>query len=142
MTNFTIVSSFRNKNNVNDLIKRIREKGYSCYNFADTPADPNNPEGEPEEQMKVFESNKGFMNDSRYKEIFDKDLEGLKNAEKVILLLPAGTSAHMEIGIAYGLGKKCILIGEPQKPESLYLLFHECYGNTEDFLKKYNKKIN
>lgn len=58
----------------------------------------------------------------------------LKNANKVILLLPAGTSAHIEIGIAYGLGKECILIGEPAKPESLYLLFNKYFNNIEEFL--------
>jgi nucleoside 2-deoxyribosyltransferase len=77
---------------------------------------------------------KDFHNDEYYKKVFEDDLEGLKNAEKVILLLPAGTSAHMEAGIAFGLGKPLILIGEAEKPETLYLVFKERYSTMEEFL--------
>lgn len=51
----------------------------------------------------------------------------------MILLLPAGTSAHIEAGIAFGLGKKLILIGKPEKPETLYFIFDEYYGTIESF---------
>lgn len=135
MFDYSIVSRFRNKEQVNYLVEQIRAKGKTCYNFCDKPADPNNPDGHPEEQMKAWESTKDFMQDSYFREIFERDEAGLKDANAVILLLPAGTSAHMEIGIAYGLGKKCILIGEPKKPESLYLIFHKHYQSINDFLK-------
>jgi len=52
----------------------------------------------------------------------------------VILLLPAGISAHIEAGIAYGLGKEPILIGQPEKPESLYLIFKKRFATVDDFL--------
>ncbi len=135
MTDYTIISKFRNKDNCDLLVKKLQEKGKTCYNFCDTPVDPNNPDAHPEEQMKAFESVKDFFNNSRYKEIFDKDLRGLKNAEKVIMLLPAGNSVHMEAGVAYGLGKPLILIGEPEKPETLYLIFNERYKTIDEFLK-------
>ena len=61
--------------------------------------------------------------------------QSLKNAEKVILLLPAGNSVHIEAGVAYGLGKPLILIGEPEKPETLYLIFKESYKTIDEFLK-------
>ena len=51
------------------------------------------------------------------------------------MLLPAGSSVHMEAGIAYGLGKPLILIGEPEKPETLYLVFNERYKSIDEFLK-------
>lgn len=135
MTNYTIVSAYRNYNLVNELATKIKDKGFSCYNFTDKPADPDNSDAHPEDQMKVFESTEDFINNPYFKELFESDLKGLKNAENVILLLPAGTSAHIEIGIAYGLGKKCILIGEPAKPESLYLLFDEYYDSVDDFIQ-------
>lgn len=135
MTDYTLISRFRNKKQCELLIKRLEEKGKSCYNFCALPADPNNADAHPEEQMKVFESVKDFHNNEYYKKIFEDDLAGLKNAEKVILLLPAGTSAHMEAGIAFGLGKQLILIGEPEKPETLYLVFKERYKDMDEFLK-------
>jgi hypothetical protein len=131
---FSVVSKFRNKKQVDIFIDKIREKGYTCFNFASTPVDKNNPNGSPEEQMRAYESTKDFLNDPYSKFLFEKDLEGLKKAKSVILLLPAGTSAHIEIGIAYGLGKKCILVGEPEKPETLYFLFNERYKNIDEFL--------
>ncbi len=134
MTDYTIISKFRNKEQCELLINKIEEKGKTCYNFCSTPADPKNPDAHPEEQMEVFESVEDFFNNDYHRYIFEKDLEGLKNADKVILLLPAGTSAHIEAGIAYGLGKPMILIGEPEKPESLYLIFKERYASIDEFI--------
>lgn len=134
MTNYTVLAKYRNKEQVEFLIGKIRKKGYSCYNFCDKPADPDNPSGDPEDQMQVFESVSDFYNNKYYKNIFETDLEGLKNAEKIIVLLPAGNAVHIEAGIAYGLGKKLILIGEVEKPETLYLIFEERYGTIEEFL--------
>lgn len=135
MTDFTILAKFRNKEQVEELVIKIKQKGYSCYNFCDTPANPKCPENNGELQMEEFEKTKDFFKDKYFEYIFKKDLTGLKNANKVIVLMPAGKSVHIETGIAYGLGKDLILIGEPEKPESLYLIFKERYKTTNDFLK-------
>lgn len=54
--------------------------------------------------------------------------------------MPAGKSAHIEAGIAYGLGKKLVLIGEQKKTESHYLIFDEFYKSIDDFLTSLNCK--
>ncbi len=57
-------------------------------------------------------------------------------------MLPAGKAAHIESGIAYGLGKKCYAIGEYEATDSLYNIFEKIFKNEtelEEFLKKYNK---
>ena len=136
MTDYTIITKFRNKEQCDFLVKKLREKGKTCYNFCDKPADPNNPTAHPEKQMENFEKVEDFFNDENFKNIFKQDMGGLKNAKKVIVLLPAGNSVHIEAGIAYGLGKPLILIGKPEKPESSYLIFQERYNTVEDFLKK------
>lgn len=135
MTDYTVLAKFRNKENVNLIIKKLKEKGKTCYNFFDNPADPTNPDGDPEEQMKNFENVKSFYDDKHFQKLFREDLDGLKNAEKVIVLLPAGNSVHIEAGIAFGLNKDLILIGEPEKPDTLYLIFKERYKTVEDFLE-------
>ena len=135
MTDYTIVSKFRNKQQVDLLVRKLQEKGKTCYNFSEKPGDPKNPDAHPEEQMKVFEVTDDFLNNEMFQAYFREDLEGLKNAQKVILLLPAGTSAHIEAGIAYGLNKPLILIGEPEKPETLYLIFKERYTTIDEFLE-------
>jgi len=135
MTDYTILAKFRNKEQCEYLVKELEKRGKTCYNFCAKPADPHNPDGHPKDQMKAFESVKNFFEDAYFREVFEADLSGLKNANTVIVLLPAGNSVHIEAGIAYGLGKKLILIGEPEKPDSLYLIFNERYKTIGDFLE-------
>ena len=138
MTDYTIITKFRNRKQCDLLFEKLKVKGKTCYNFCDTPADPQNPEASAEKQMKAFESVENFQNDDFFKKVFKKDLDGLKNAKNVIMLLPAGNSVHIEAGIAYGMGKPLILIGKPEKPESLYLIFGENYNSIDEFLDTIN----
>jgi len=135
MTDYTILSKYRNKEKVNYLAGELKKRDKTCYNFADNPADANNPDGSPEDQMKGLESVENFYENEHFKFLFKTDYDGLKNADTSIVLLPAGTASHIEAGIAYGLGKKLILIGEPEKPETLYLIFEERYRTVEEFLE-------
>ena len=140
-TDYTVISSYRNKDNVIALVEAINSHGFSCYNFCNEPSDPNNPNAHPEEQMKVFESTENFYNDHHFQKLFKRDLDGLKNAQRVILLQPCGLSAHIEAGIAFGMNKRLIMIGEPKKPETLYLMFHERYEPSANFLATLRKTI-
>lgn len=70
--------------------------------------------------------------------IFEHDLNGLKDSDNFLLVLPAGKSAHIEAGIAYGLGKKCYAIGEYDVTDSLYLIFDKIFKDEKElkiFLK-------
>ena len=52
----------------------------------------------------------------------------------------AGKAAHIESGIAYGLGKKCYAIGEYETTDTLYNIFEEIFCDEEElenFLKEY-----
>ena len=65
-----------------------------------------------------------------------------KNSKNLLLVLPAGKAAHIESGIAYGLGKKCYAIGEYEATDTLYNIFDKIFENEvelEEFLKKYSK---
>ena len=68
--------------------------------------------------------------------------KGEKSSRNLLLVLPAGKAAHIEAGIAYGLGKKCYAIGEYEATDTLYNIFDEIFPNLstlEEFLSKYNK---
>ena len=134
MTDYTVLGKYRNIENVRALIAAIRRKGKTCYDFTAKPADPSNPDACAAVQMDSLESHPDFLNDPVHRAHYEADLAGLKNAEAVVLLLPAGTSAHIEAGIAFGLGKRLILIGKPEKPETLYLIFDEYFDSVDDFL--------
>jgi hypothetical protein len=132
---YMIIGRFRNGENVRGLIRAIRNMGYSSYDFTAKPADPANPEAPFEEQMIALESHPDFLNDPVHLSHYERDLAGLKNAAAVVLLLPAGTSSHIEARIAFGLGKKLFLIGKAEKPETLYYIFDEYYDTVDDFLR-------
>jgi hypothetical protein len=133
-TDYMVIGRTRNADNIQRLVDGIESKGYSCYNFLNIPATPETPDLPWEEQMKIAESELDFWKSSHYQETFNQDMAGLKNANTVILLLPAGLAAHMEAGVAFSLNKKLILIGEVEKPETLYLMFKERYKDIESFL--------
>ncbi len=134
-TDFMVIGRVRNSENVNRLVKGIEDKGFTCYNFLSRDTVPEYAHLSRQEQMEILESHPDFWNDPLHKHHYDTDMDGLKNADTVVMLLPAGLAAHMEAGVAYGLGKKLILIGEPEKAETLYLMLNERYATIEDFLE-------
>ena len=130
---YFIASRWRNRDQVLELVRKLRGKGKTVYCFLDAPHVIKRTMNDPEEDMKEFES-RDWRNDRYVREVFENDLKAEKEAECLILLLPAGKSAHIEAGIAYGLGKKCILIGEQKEAESLYLIFNEFYSKIDEFI--------
>lgn len=129
----------RNRTQILDIAAKIRASGKTVYCFLDNEYTGNDfsvsPDVDPEVNMQQFEAVKDWRNDATFHEIFQTDMEGLCDSEKFIVVLPAGLSAHMEIGAAYGMGKICYSIGEFEKPESLYLMLDTCYKTVEEFLE-------
>lgn len=131
---FFIASRWRNRDAVLDLTKKLRVKGKTVYCFAEEYADDQTPE----EYMEKFENIPNWREDQSVHDMFNKDMEALKNSNELILLLPAGKSAHMEAGAAFGFGKRCIVIGEQKEAESLYLIFDEFYHTSDAFIESLN----
>ena len=133
-TDYMVIGRVRNSENVMRLVEGIKSKGFSCYNFLDKPAAPDSPDLPWEEQMAILESHPDFWNDPIHRHHFETDMNGQKNADTIVMLLPAGKAAHMEAGVAHGLGKKMVIIGEVENAETLYLMFEERYPDIESFL--------
>jgi len=126
---YFIASSSRNKDNIIELTEKLRQNGKTVYSFIET-----NPlKKRISEEIDV----KDWRNSEMNNYIFQKDMKPLKESETLILLLPAGKSGHIEAGVAYGLGKKCIFIGEPEETDSLYLIFEEDYPTIDDFIASF-----
>ena len=134
-TDFTIVGKVRNAETIEKLVAGIREKGHSCYCFLEK-TDVAPIEGKTwSKYMEHLESHPDFWNDPEHRQHFEDDLAGMKNADAVIVVFPIGNASHIESGIAYGLGKRIIMIGEAEKNETLYLIFEERYPTVEAFLE-------
>jgi nucleoside 2-deoxyribosyltransferase len=135
---FFISSRWRNKGQVKGLTEKIRELGLKVFSFLEYHPNQQDVLLDPEEVMRKFESR--MQDDEMVRRLSALDLEHIKKADVVILLLPAGISAHMEIGYAYGLGKECILIGEPEKTETTYCMFSRSYKTIEEFISSLKKE--
>jgi hypothetical protein len=136
---YFIASRWRNKDAVLDLTRKLEARGRTVYNFIeadgrDYELKNKDQSHDPEKFMKDFESISNWQESKAVKEIFDIDMNALKDSETIIVLLPAGKSAHIEAGVSFGMGKKTILIGEQKETESLYLIFDEMYPTVEEFL--------
>ena len=67
---------------------------------------------------------------------FDSDFDGMKWADVGVLLLPCGRSAHLELGLMAGAGKRTIILTKDgQEPELMALLADKiCVSMSEVLL--------
>ncbi len=140
---FFIAGRARNKDNILKICDMFDKYNVSYYCFLkneDTWGYGNKNQS-PEERQQEFES-LGLKSDVVLN-IFHNDLEGEKSSRNLLLVLPAGKAAHIESGIAYGLGKKCYAIGEYEATDTLYNIFDDIFDDEEQleiFLKNYSTK--
>ena len=137
---FFIAGRARNKENILKICDIFDKYNISYYCFLKNEADwgYGNENQTPEERQQEFES-LGLKSDTVLK-LFHDDLEGEKNSKNLLLVLPAGKAAHIESGIAYGLGKKCYAIGEYEATDTLYNIFEKIFANEDEldsFLSNY-----
>ena len=139
---FFIAGRARNKENILKICDLFDKYKVSYYCFLKNEEDwgYGNKNQTPEEKQKEFESLN--LKSDIVLNLFHNDLEGEKSSKNLLLVLPAGKAAHIESGIAYGLGKKCYAIGEYEATDTLYNIFDEIFSNEtelEEFLKEYSK---
>ncbi len=139
---FFIAGRARNKENILKICNILDKYNISYYCFLKNEDNwgYGNKSQTIEERQKEFES-LGIKNDIVLN-LFNTDLEGEKQSKNLLLVLPAGSSAHIESGIAYGLGKKCYAIGEYDVTDTLYNIFERIFkdeNELEQFLSSYNK---
>ncbi len=138
---FFIAGRARNKDNILKICDLFDKYNISYYCFLKNEKDwgYGNSSQTPEEKQKEFESLN--LKSDIVVNLFRKDMEGEKSSKNLLLVLPAGKAAHIESGIAYGLGKKCYAIGEYDATDTLYNIFEEIFNDEnelEEFLEKYN----
>ena len=138
---FFIAGRSRNKENILkicDLFDKYKVS-YYCFIKQQDNWGFGNYNQTPEERQQEFE--KLNLKSEIVLNIFKQDMEGEKNSKNLLLVLPAGKAAHIEAGVAYGLGKKCYAIGEYEATDSLYNIFENIFNDEvelEKFLKDYN----
>lgn len=140
---FFIAGRARNKENILEICDLFDkyEISYYCFLKYEDNWDYGNKDQTPEERQKEFESLD--LKDDIVLNLFNSDMKGKKNSKNLLLVLPAGKAAHIEAGIAYGLGKKCYAIGEYDATDTLYNIFDTIFKDKtelEEFIKKYSRR--
>ena len=139
---FFIAGRNRNKENILKICDLFDKYNISYYCFLKNEDSwgYGNANQTQEEKQREFEA-LGLKNEIVLN-LFNQDLEGEKSSKNFLLVLPAGKAAHIESGIAYGLGKKCYAIGEYEATDTLYNIFENIFNNEEElenFLKGYTR---
>lgn len=139
---FFIAGRARNKENILRICDLFDKYNISYYCFLKNEDDwgYGNKNQTPEEKQREFE--KLNLKSEVVLKLFHEDLEGEKESKNLLLVLPAGKAAHIESGIAYGLGKTCYAIGEYEATDTLYNIFEKIFSDEkelEEFLSNYNK---
>jgi hypothetical protein len=131
---YFVSGRWRNRDNVLALVNKLRERGRAVYCFLESDYNVERVQTDPEEAMRQFEATPDWRHDAFVRTVFERDMAGLRDSERLVMLLPAGRSCHIEAGAAYGMGKECILIGDQPEAESLYLVFARAYPDVDSFI--------
>lgn len=139
---FFIAGRARNKENILKICDLFDKYNISYYCFLKNEKDwgYGNSNQTPEEKQKEFESLN--LKSDVVLNLFKNDMNREKSSKNLLLVLPAGKAAHIESGIAYGLGKKCYAIGEYESTDTLYNIFEQIFKDEkelEEFLRQYTK---
>jgi len=137
---FFIAGRARNKENILKICDLFDKNSISYYCFlkGENSWGYGNENQTPEEKQKEFEALD--LKSDVVVQLFNQDLDGEKSSDNFLLVLPAGKAAHIEAGIAFGLGKKCYAIGEYEATDTLYNIFENIFEDEdklENFLKEY-----
>jgi len=137
-TDFIVVGRTRNIPKILEVCEALDAIDKSYYCFAKNEESHKNAgfdlHDHPDKLADDYENRE--LDSDGIRTIFEDDLDGLKSADRLIMVLPAGKSSHIEAGIAYGLGKKCYAIGSYEKTDSLYLIFDKIFTDIDE-MKRY-----
>lgn len=131
---FFIAGRWRNKDNVRAVLNAVRASGKTAYCFIENAYEGEklsfNAASQEDIEATMQASEAMPQNDPMIRKIFENDITGERESDSFLLVLPAGIAGHIEAGVAYGLGKKCYAVGQPEKTETLYCIFDKIFPDT------------
>jgi hypothetical protein len=137
-----VASSWKNEMMVKATVYAIRAAGFECYDFTDEAGfgwqevDPEWEHGTANCEIPLDRYLK-MIGHERAQEGFKRDMEALDRATHLVLVLPCGKSAHLEMGYAIGAGKRVAILSPgdaPLQPELMYLAAGTIVGSHVDLL--------
>ena len=130
-----VIGSLRNPE-VPKIAQEIRKLGFDVFDdwYAAGPeADDKWRDYEKARGHSYREALKGYAADHVYK----FDLRHLDECDIAVLYMPAGKSAHLELGYVIGKGKVgYIVLDNPERWDVMYLFAHGVFNNSEELKKE------
>lgn len=119
-----VASSWRNKVHP-DVVMALIMAGHQVYDYRNPGETPgfswSQVGGTPLTRSEPLERYLEMIQHPRAVEGYNVDMAALMAADVVVLALPCGKSAHMELGYAVGAGKStAILLEDPIEPDLMY----------------------
>lgn len=137
MRKIYLASSWRNQAQQNVLC-RLRQSGHEVYDFTHPAPDVRGfawSEIDPDYRLWGVEDFVSALRHPAAVRGFKYDHEAVEWADTGVLLLPAGRSAHTEIGRMSGQGKETFaLMPAVDEPELMYKWFTGIFGTLEDLI--------
>lgn len=116
------------------LTDALVARGHAACSFIDNGANLATGRSVVEEVKQFGHSMADWEDDPLIGRIFESEMRALRESDAVILLEPAGRSSLAEAGIAYGMGKRVVLVGLVDHPEVVYRICESRYPGVEAFL--------
>lgn len=123
------------------IIETLKAAGIDHYDFRNPPEktgfswdEVGGPSGLEDDPISA-ELYVKMLDHPRAHDGFRSDIEALERADTVVLVLPCGKSAHLELGWAVGAGKRtAILLEDPIRPELMYRMVDHLSPSVFDLL--------
>ncbi len=125
-----VAGSWRNREAIADVLAVLDEMGAKSYSFIRASYD-----AEASAFAVPGGADDADLDEPGVRSLFKQDLDALRAADRFVLVLPAGAAAHIEAGIAYGLGKPCYAVGTPDRSETLYRVFERMFSETNELAR-------
>jgi hypothetical protein len=121
---------------ITEVALRLRAEGHEVFDdwhAAGPEADTRWQEYEAKRGRTYLEA----INGHHAVDVFDFDLRNIMACDTFILVLPAGKSGHMEVGLARGEGKEChvLFAGEPDRYDLMYRMVHGIWMSVDELVE-------
>ena len=137
MMKIYVASSWRNERQPS-IVKALRDYGHEVYDFKDPESngdtgfhwsdiDPDWKDWTPQQFVEK-------INDPIAVHGFDRDFKAMEWCDTMVLVMPCGRSAHLELGWACGAGKNTAILLSDGEPELMYRTAKNLLTNVADVI--------
>jgi len=133
-----VASSWRNERQP-AVVQAIRAAGHQVYDFRNPNGDDLEPDQgfhwsdiDPEWQSWSPSQFVGALGHPLALAGYERDYRALESADAVVLVMPCGRSAHLELGFGIGMGKLSVILLSDGEPELMYKMVPNLVTSVEE----------